>query len=1361
MVTFCPKCGTKLGADESFIGRQVQCGKCSHRFTVMPAAAEPTAPPPAPEKFPEAPPPPPSPHPETPTSPPPAPTTGEAKPSPADAYKPQPKSSKPPSIKKAAADADAAGGEKCPKCGATIPAGGVLCVQCGTFFKQPQQPEKKKSGSMGVLIGIAAACVIGAAGWYGWQWWSQRQASGETTEAPPQPPPPQPPGPATPPPPTPSKPEPSPAPDTATPAKPLPPLPRADLPALVPEEIDAMAKLPAEEPAPAPDTSNPSRRLNPLVPQRTLLQTVDLKGPKLDRYKADKPPEISAATRLVTLRFDWRQADLDKAVAISPQTVKVNTDIGPGLFYGIELSGLIPYTGWLPRGATGDSSSILETIQLATRDLNDFSTELLAEGKCLVPSTYTNWFRGVVNHVPAARVLVCSAYNQFHNINTSRPDPETGAFFVRDRTVLVHLLLPAPAATVRVQLGDHPPFFVPVQALASIPTTSQPDPRPFIQAAMEKALQHLNGSAPEEIIAGAHLLIEAGNLDMQKRLKPDAFKTWADSVRQLLAHADVDCRAAAADVILRSPHVDAKLRVELLGQAVKNDAVAVRRRAAELLREKPGLIADSYQGAMEQLQALMNDADASVRAAAHVSNLRLGLAGDAAGFDFHFEPLQKGLKDAAPSVRLAILEATPVSQDELGTNAVARLDKVLAAARLNLFDTHEPARHAAARAILGGRSPAAVRMTGEALQQIPDKVGDLFARASLDVPIGTIDELEKRSPALAHHQVQSSLVPFLQKLLDDTDQRVRHGATRVLGAFESDAGNDSLAIAVRHADLGVRLTAISALAAPARQVLPPATLFADGLNDADARVRSVTFTLLDQVLHDAGTTVGVASNVAGGVAVPAARLAVVQKIAPVAQTNAPVLMAMRHFLADADENVWRAALTPFTRTTLQFPWTEVEPLWKLLLDQSTVSRRLGAFWIVRLAEPARPESVSPEGRALDAIPPDGALAEAAHLLLDPEPQIREAALVYVIPHRTGAHVGEIEKILTHATDLSAGVRNQVLVALAKPSTSWDLEVVDRIRPATEDDKKREREALAAAARGQAAPAPTLPAAPMMPPGGPMPPGMPGAPAPAPRPAQPQASPAKSGNRVAFMPINYRVMVPVISSSDITLLARWATSQNPSANAAANYLLQLVRSHLSRSWLLPSERATLVQSLQKLAEMPAVAAGAKTLLGQVESRYPIGQAAKTLTADQTQGAADNTESLVKFLSPRKREMVIATYKHSGGAMIDIWYRADETIPEVYPPDAKTVPNAGDPWNFASKLDGSRVDPIDREMLARLEWASANVPKEKLHEALTTLAQAEGELGPSSRRMALEGFALLAMRGDTDAEAQAIKLGWRKS
>src|SRR5437667_8853354 len=54
MQTFCPKCGTKLGADESLIGKQVQCGKCSHRFTVMPIDAP--APTEEPEKFPEPPP---------------------------------------------------------------------------------------------------------------------------------------------------------------------------------------------------------------------------------------------------------------------------------------------------------------------------------------------------------------------------------------------------------------------------------------------------------------------------------------------------------------------------------------------------------------------------------------------------------------------------------------------------------------------------------------------------------------------------------------------------------------------------------------------------------------------------------------------------------------------------------------------------------------------------------------------------------------------------------------------------------------------------------------------------------------------------------------------------------------------------------------------------------------------------------------------------------------------------------------------------------------------------------------------------------------------------------------------------------
>ena len=44
--------------------------------------------------------------------------------------------------------------------------------------------------------------------------------------------------------------------------------------------------------------------------------------------------------------------------------------------------------------------------------------------------------------------------------------------------------------------------------------------------------------------------------------------------------------------------MDTKLRVQLLAIAVKNDAVAVRQRAAELLGERPSLMDQSFKEGM-------------------------------------------------------------------------------------------------------------------------------------------------------------------------------------------------------------------------------------------------------------------------------------------------------------------------------------------------------------------------------------------------------------------------------------------------------------------------------------------------------------------------------------------------------------------------------------------------------------------------------------------------------------------------------------------------------------------------------------------------------------------------------------------
>jgi hypothetical protein len=127
-----------------------------------------------------------------------------------------------------------------------------------------------------------------------------------------------------------------------------------------------------------------------------------------------------------------------------------------------------------------------------------------------------------------------------------------------------------------------------------------------------------------------------------------------------------------------------------------------------------------------------------------------------------------------------------------------------------------------------------------------------------------------------------------------------------------------------------------------------------------------------------------------------------------------------------------------------------------------------------------------------------------------------------------------------------------------------------------------------------------------------------------------------------------------------------------------------------------------------------------MLNQFEARYPRGLAAKTLHAEQTQGAAESVESILNFVAPQKKLMAIATYRNPAGVMIDIWYDAEETPSPIYPPDAAGRDGeVSGPWKFASKVDGSRIDPLERETLARLEWLTTHAPKDKAREALVKL------------------------------------------
>jgi hypothetical protein len=240
-----------------------------------------------------------------------------------------------------------------------------------------------------------------------------------------------------------------------------------------------------------------------------------------------------------------------------------------------------------------------------------------------------------------------------------------------------------------------------------------------------------------------------------------------------------------------------------------------------------------------------------------------------------------------------------------------------------------------------------------------------------------------------------------------------------------------------------------------------------------------------------------------------------------------------------------------------------------------------------------------------------------------------------------------------------------------------------------------------------------------------------------------------------------VLIPASSDSGTYLLTQWATSPNPAAGVAANYLLQVAQRALNRAWLLPSERVRFTQAMRKLAEVPAFAARAKAALGQFETRFQRGLAGKVLAAEKTQGAAESLDSLVQFLAPKRKPMTIATYKNPVGVLIDIWFGSEEAPPFNYPSErSASDANLASTWKYVGKIDGSRIEDVDKETLARLEWAAGNASAAKLREALLQIGQAEGDLAPLSGRLALEGLVLLADQGDTEAETEAIKIGWRK-
>src|SRR5262249_28293171 len=145
---------------------------------------------------------------------------------------------------------------------------------------------------------------------------------------------------------------------------------------------------------------------------------------------------------------------------------------------------------------------------------------------------FANWFDKIVGATTNETLLAVSVLNQYVNPGNPKVESETGILYCPEPQVQVHLLVPATASLVRLQYADRRPMSFPVTALAAIPTASQPDPVPFINATLDKARPLLASSTTEDVIAGAELLTEAGNLDMQNRLKPTAFKNWANCVTQ-------------------------------------------------------------------------------------------------------------------------------------------------------------------------------------------------------------------------------------------------------------------------------------------------------------------------------------------------------------------------------------------------------------------------------------------------------------------------------------------------------------------------------------------------------------------------------------------------------------------------------------------------------------------------------------------------------------------------------------------------------------------------------------------------------------------------------------------------------------
>jgi len=1276
MQSTCPKCGAKVEVDDSQTGKMARCGNCTNWFPVLRTTSDSRAD----SGF--------------------SPTSSSASRPGIDhhaATGPIPPSTAPedtgPHEQKLSIRKPKEEHSQCPRCHSELSPNAAFCASCGFSLRQTEKQSAAARRTKRLKIGLllAAFAVVVFFGWL--------QSGKDGGRAPTS--------------------SPAPVESKSESSGPSVHPTKVDLPAFRPEELEAVARLPTEDPV--SDTNQVLTSKGSLVLSSRLLEAVLPKGPAHDRLQPNEPPKLAANLRPISVRFTWRQDTIDEPAKLDTGSLVVNTDAGPGVLYGVELPEYFSFSGWQPQTGTNAAATILETTQWVTRRISDFTTEMLASGRLLVRPHYHRWFENVFFLTDREDLTAVYIVNHFLNPSTGQLETEQSSVFCPHPQLVVHLAIPRSSHWVRLRMGGELPLFLPLDALRTIPTSPQPDPLLFINATIEKARMLLAGSATEEILAGAQLLIEAGNLDVEKKVRAASFTTWEDSVRQLIAHPTPECQVAGVEVILQSHHVDGKLRSKLLTEALQQDSRDVRFRLAQLLSEKPSFA--SSQEAIQILQGLATDPEVAIRTAAYASHCQLVVQASENVFDGQIAFIHKGMRDPAPSVRAAVIGLLPRLQARNPKTALPRLSRLLGEVRLHLFEKNEAVREQAAQTILSIRSPTSVSVVTHAVQQSPD-TADLFARACLDLPVGILRDAPMQFPALGEIQVQAALLPRLAFLLKQPEPRTRQAVTRLLGALPMPVASDLLAVAVTNSDLGVRLCAWSSLNAVGTSEPVPVPILVRGLNDPEERIRRVALGLMEPIFQNESILPDFVSEVSATVTSPAIRMAIVQTLAAPAVSNAPALLAVSQFLEDEDEQVWRTALRPWTLTRIRFTWPELRPLWERLAKHPAAARRVAAFYLMRLASAESSES---EMTREAGLPPE-AIAEATRLLSDAEPLIREAALLFVLPHREPENLEAIQRVLTDpGSAFSPNGRNHVLLALATPVAPETLRVVDRIQPTTEEDRQKERGALEALAAR-------------------------------PAPAGPQSINAP---RPVFFPISNRVLVPTSSDSGTFLLTQWATSSNPSAEAAAGYLLQVAQRLLNRAWILPSERIRLAQALHRLAEVRSISANARATLRQFETRFPRGLAAKTLPAARTEGVTDSLDSLVQFLAPKKKPVVIATYKNPVGVLIDIWFGADETPPEIYPPDARAAGmDLMATWRFLSKLGGSRVEDMDRETLARLEWVSANAPQEKLREALRQLEQVEGELGPLSRRLALEGLLLLAEQGDKESLAEALKLGWRE-